>query len=167
VTTASGSSNTASTAITSAAAPVGRITGYQGLCMDDRGALTANYNPIQVYTCDNTSAQQWTVESYGTLQVLGMCMDVNGRNTSNGTVVDLYTLQRHRRSGLGRSAERRTRQRAVRQMPGRQRLRRFRHPADHRGLRRRSRPEMDAALRKHVLFHISAITIPYGLDHLE
>jgi hypothetical protein len=53
--------------------------------------LTTNYNPIQVYTCNNTNAQQWTVESNGTLQVLGMCMDVNGGDTTNGTTVDLYT----------------------------------------------------------------------------
>jgi chitinase len=49
--------------------------------------LTTDYNPIQVYTCNNTSAQQWTVESNGTL---GKCLDVNGGNTTNGTVVDLY-----------------------------------------------------------------------------
>ena len=37
------------------------ITGYHGLCLDDRGASTADFNPIQVYTCNGTSAQQWTV----------------------------------------------------------------------------------------------------------
>jgi len=91
VTTNAGTSSTATTAIGSATAPVGEITGYQGLCVDDSGALTTNYNPIQVYTCNNTNAQQWTVESNGTLQVLGMCMDVNGGDTTNGTTVDLYT----------------------------------------------------------------------------
>jgi len=91
VTTSAGTSNTTSTAIGSATTPTGQVTGYQGLCLDDRGALTANYNPIQVYTCNNSSAQQWTVESDGTLQVFGMCMDVNGGDTTNGTIVDLYT----------------------------------------------------------------------------
>jgi hypothetical protein len=91
VTTSAGTSNTASTAIGSGTAPQGEVTGYQGLCMDDRNASTADYNPIQVYTCDNTNAQQWTVESNGTLQTLGMCMDVNGGDTTNGTVVDLYS----------------------------------------------------------------------------
>ena len=91
VTTSAGTSNTTTSAIGSTTAPVGQVTGYQGLCLDDRGALTANYNPIQVYTCNNSSAQQWTAESNGTLQVFGMCMDVNGGNTGNGTVVDLYT----------------------------------------------------------------------------
>ncbi|HEY3872130.1 MAG TPA: glycoside hydrolase family 3 C-terminal domain-containing protein [Actinocrinis sp.] len=69
----------------------GPITGYEGLCLDDRSASTALFNPIQVYTCNGTNAQQWTVESNGTLQVLGMCLDVNGAGTANGTLVDLYT----------------------------------------------------------------------------
>src|SRR5580698_8201632 len=69
----------------------GPITGYEGLCLDDRSASTALFNPIQVYTCNGTSAQQWTVASGNTLQVLGMCMDVNGAGTANGTLVDLYT----------------------------------------------------------------------------
>jgi hypothetical protein len=69
----------------------GPITGYQGLCLDDRSASTANFNPVQVYTCNGTSAQSWTVASGNTLQVLGMCLDVNGGGTANGTTVDLYT----------------------------------------------------------------------------
>jgi chitinase len=68
----------------------GPIVGYQGLCLDDRAASTANFNPIQVYTCNGTNAQQWTVESSNTLQVLGKCLDVNSAGTTNGTTVDLY-----------------------------------------------------------------------------
>jgi chitinase len=69
----------------------GAITGYQGLCLDDRSASTANFNPIQVYTCNGTNAQQWTVGSGNTLQVLGKCLDVDAAGTTNGTTVDLYT----------------------------------------------------------------------------
>jgi alpha-glucosidase (family GH31 glycosyl hydrolase) len=90
VTTAAGASNTTGVAIGNTAPPPGPITGYQGLCLDDRDASTADYNPIQVYTCDSTAAQQWTVESNSTLQVLGKCLDVNGGDTGNGTTVDLY-----------------------------------------------------------------------------
>jgi chitinase len=68
----------------------GPITGYQGLCLDDRSASTANFNPVQVYTCNGTNAQQWTVASNGTLQVLGGCLDVAGAGTANGTKVDYY-----------------------------------------------------------------------------
>ncbi|MCW2935449.1 MAG: cellulose-binding family, partial [Actinomycetia bacterium] len=69
----------------------GPIVGYEGLCLDDRGASTAVYNPIQVYTCNGTGAQQWTVEPNNTLEVLGMCLDVDAAGTANGTLVDLYT----------------------------------------------------------------------------
>jgi hypothetical protein len=69
----------------------GPITGYEGLCLDDRSASTADFNPIQVYTCNGTTAQQWTVVAAGsTLHVLGKCLDVNGAGTANGTAVDLY-----------------------------------------------------------------------------
>ena len=68
----------------------GPITGYEGLCLDDRSASTADFNPIQVYTCNGTNAQNWTVNSNGTLTVLGNCLDVDGAGTANGTTVDLY-----------------------------------------------------------------------------
>jgi beta-glucanase (GH16 family) len=69
----------------------GAITGYGGLCLDDRSSSTANFNPVQIYTCNGTAAQQWTVVQAGsTLHVLGKCLDVNGGGTANGTTVDLY-----------------------------------------------------------------------------
>ena len=68
----------------------GRVTGYGGLCLDVRGASSANFTPVQVYTCNGTGAQQWTVASGNTLQALGKCLDVNAAGTSNGTTVDLY-----------------------------------------------------------------------------
>ncbi|GAB2724435.1 ricin-type beta-trefoil lectin domain protein [Kitasatospora kifunensis] len=67
------------------------ITGYGGLCLDDRSADTANYNPVQVYTCNQSPAQQWTVVQAGSiLHVLGKCLDVDAAGTTNGTAVDLY-----------------------------------------------------------------------------
>ena len=77
--------------VAQAASGTGQITGYQGLCLDDRSASTALFNPIQVYTCNGTAAQQWTVESNGSLEVLGDCLDVAGAGTANGTLVVLYT----------------------------------------------------------------------------
>ena len=69
----------------------GPITGYGGLCVDVRGANTANFTPVQVYTCNGTSAQQWTVVQAGsTLHALGKCLDINGGGTADGTTVDLY-----------------------------------------------------------------------------
>ncbi len=69
----------------------GQITGIGGLCLDDRSASTANFNPIQVYTCNGSPAQSWSfVQAGTTLHVLGKCLDVNGAGTANGTLVDLY-----------------------------------------------------------------------------
>ena len=68
----------------------GPISGYGGLCVDVRGASAANFTPVQVYTCNGTNAQQWTVASGNTLQALGKCLDVNAAGTANGTTVDLY-----------------------------------------------------------------------------
>jgi hypothetical protein len=67
----------------------GPVTGYQGLCLDDRAASTAPLTPVQVYTCNGTGAQQWTYTN-NTLQALGNCLDVNSGGTANGTTVDLY-----------------------------------------------------------------------------
>jgi beta-glucosidase len=69
----------------------GPVTGYEGLCLDVRAASNADGTPVQVYTCNGTSAQNWTTESNGTLQALGKCLDVTGGGTANGTLVDLYT----------------------------------------------------------------------------
>jgi chitinase len=68
----------------------GAITGYGGLCVDVRSASSANFTPVQVYTCNGTGAQQWTAAAGNTLQALGKCMDISGGGTSNGTTVDLY-----------------------------------------------------------------------------
>jgi hypothetical protein len=66
------------------------ITGMDGMCVEVQGGNTADFTPVQTATCDGTSAQQWTVESDGTLQALGKCMGVHHGGTANGTTVDLY-----------------------------------------------------------------------------
>jgi Ricin-type beta-trefoil lectin domain len=51
----------------------------------------ANFNPVQVYTCNGTSAQQWTVESNGALQTLGKCLDDTGWSTTPGTQAQIWS----------------------------------------------------------------------------
>ena len=70
--------------------PTGQITGYGGKCVDLAGASSANGTAVQLYDCNGTGAQQWTVAAGGTLQALGKCMDVTGAGTTNGTQVQLY-----------------------------------------------------------------------------
>ena len=69
----------------------GPITGIGGKCVDVQGAGTADGTQVQIYTCNGTGAQQWTVGSSGTLTALGKCLDVAGAGTANGTKVQLYT----------------------------------------------------------------------------
>jgi hypothetical protein len=67
----------------------GPITGLGGKCADVTGAATANGTAIDLYDCNGTAAQKWTVGD-GTVQALGKCMDVTSASTANGAKVQLY-----------------------------------------------------------------------------
>jgi chitinase len=66
------------------------ITGLNGMCVEVRGASTADFTPVQVAACNGSAAQRWTVAGNGTLQALGKCLGVHHGGTVNGTTVDLY-----------------------------------------------------------------------------
>jgi len=55
---------------------VGRIYGAGGLCLDLNGAVPSDGNHIQVFTCNDTVAQVWTLAADGTLRVVGKCAAV-------------------------------------------------------------------------------------------
>jgi hypothetical protein len=60
------------------AAPVtGLITGIAGLCADDHNRISDNGTAIQVFGCNGTPAQDWTVYPDATVRVLGKCMQAN------------------------------------------------------------------------------------------
>ncbi|MEE4544150.1 lectin [Streptomyces sp. V4-01] len=61
------------------------------LCVDDDHSTAANNNPIQIYGCNGSSAQVWTVGTDGTLRVLGGCLDVTSSGTADSTKVQWYT----------------------------------------------------------------------------
>jgi beta-glucosidase len=89
---ATGSTSFVWTATVVSTARIGPILAGVGtnLCVDDRAASTANGSPIQIYTCNGTGAQSWTVAGNSTLQVLGKCMDVTAAGTANGTKIQLF-----------------------------------------------------------------------------
>jgi beta-glucanase (GH16 family) len=68
----------------------GRITGLGGRCVDVAGASTANGTAVQMYDCNGSGAQQWTVGSDGTIRALGKCLDVSGGSTADGALLQLY-----------------------------------------------------------------------------
>jgi predicted alpha-1,2-mannosidase len=75
------------------AAPTGPIVSgvSSSLCVDDNGGSTTTGSHIQIWACNGTAAQNWTVAANGTLQVEGGCMDVTSSGTANGTLVQWYT----------------------------------------------------------------------------
>jgi len=74
----------------SSSAP-GTITGIANKCLDNAGNVEANYNKIQLYSCNGTKAQQWTVESNGTIvNANGYCLNVVESGTASKTLVDLH-----------------------------------------------------------------------------
>ncbi|MEV0132744.1 ricin-type beta-trefoil lectin domain protein, partial [Dactylosporangium sp. NPDC050688] len=75
---------------TASAATTGQITGYGGKCVDVAAAGTANGTQVQLYTCNGTNAQQWTVGDDGTIRALGKCLDVNAASTANGTKIQIW-----------------------------------------------------------------------------
>ncbi|MFI9245369.1 ricin-type beta-trefoil lectin domain protein [Streptomyces sp. NPDC053086] len=66
------------------------IRGLAGKCVDVAGANPANGTPVQLYDCNGTGAQTWTVGSDGTLRALGKCLDVTDNGTADGSTVQLW-----------------------------------------------------------------------------
>jgi hypothetical protein len=73
----------------------GRITGLAGKCLDVAGGNSADRTKIQLYTCNGTAAQTWTVTPNSTIKALGKCLDVADAGTGNGNKVQLYTCNNH------------------------------------------------------------------------
>jgi glucosylceramidase len=71
-------------------ARTGQITGYGGKCVDVAAASSANGAAVQLYTCNGTTAQQWTAGSDGTVRALGKCLDVAAASSADGAKVQLY-----------------------------------------------------------------------------
>jgi non-reducing end alpha-L-arabinofuranosidase len=60
-------------------------------CVDNNNGSGTSGNKVQIWTCDgNTAAQNWTVNSNGTLTIDGGCMDITGANYSNGTLIEWW-----------------------------------------------------------------------------
>jgi beta-glucanase (GH16 family) len=69
----------------------GQITGFGGKCVDVAGAATTDGTAVQLWTCNSTAAQRWTVGTDGTIRALGKCLDVSGGSTADGARVQLWT----------------------------------------------------------------------------
>jgi hypothetical protein len=75
---------------TASAAGTGAITGYGGKCVDVSSANSANGTRVQLWTCNGSSAQTWTVGTDGTIRALGKCLDVASGSTADGAKVQIW-----------------------------------------------------------------------------
>jgi chitosanase len=60
-------------------------------CLDNSANRKVNKNKVQLYTCNNSDAQKWTVTNAGTIvNANGYCLDVAGASKVPKTAVQLY-----------------------------------------------------------------------------
>ncbi|MFE5080948.1 PQQ-dependent sugar dehydrogenase [Streptomyces mirabilis] len=74
----------------SGGAHTGEVKGVNGKCMDVAGGKDDDETQVQLYGCNNTAAQQWTLPGDGTIRALGKCLDVQWAGTDDGTKIQLY-----------------------------------------------------------------------------
>ncbi|WP_331447379.1 RICIN domain-containing protein [Streptomyces xanthochromogenes] len=62
-------------------------------CIDSDGGQSADGTKVQIYTCNQTAAQQLELRDDGTLRVLGKCVDAVNSGTTNGTMLQLMACK--------------------------------------------------------------------------
>ncbi|MFD3540246.1 ricin-type beta-trefoil lectin domain protein [Streptomyces sp. NPDC058662] len=72
------------------ASGTGEVKGVNNKCLDVDNSQTADGTKIQLWTCNGTDAQRWTVAG-DTVKALGKCLDVSGGGSADGTKVQLWT----------------------------------------------------------------------------
>ncbi len=70
------------------------VPGAKGNCLEVQGGGKANGTAVQLYTCNNGAAQQWTLEGgEGDLHLRNVgsqkCLDVAGNASANGTKIQI------------------------------------------------------------------------------
>ncbi|ARP69857.1 hypothetical protein LK07_08780 [Streptomyces pluripotens] len=74
----------------SVAGKQGRLVGYGGKCVDIQHAKASNSTAVQLYHCNGTAAQWWTLGNDHTVRGLGYCLNVEWGRRANGTHVEIY-----------------------------------------------------------------------------
>jgi hypothetical protein len=67
------------------------LLGPGGRCLDAKNGATTDGTLVQLWDCNETAAQQWTLEPDGSIvHVSGKCLDATAGATANGTQVQLW-----------------------------------------------------------------------------
>ncbi|RSM63776.1 glycoside hydrolase [Actinoplanes sp. ATCC 53533] len=73
------------------AATAGPIKGLAGKCVDVAAANNANGTPVQLYDCNSTGAQTWSVgNTDNSIRALGKCLDVTAGSAASGAKIQIY-----------------------------------------------------------------------------
>jgi Ricin-type beta-trefoil lectin domain/Glycosyl hydrolase family 79 C-terminal beta domain len=69
------------------------VDGLSGTCLSVTGASTANGATAEIYTCNGSASESWTLNANGTIvgQLSGKCLEVTGSSTANYAGVDIST----------------------------------------------------------------------------
>jgi predicted alpha-1,2-mannosidase len=68
----------------------GTITGLAGKCADVNQGSDVNGTKIQIWDCNGSAAQSWTLASDGSVRAVGKCMDVDHSGRADGTKIQLW-----------------------------------------------------------------------------
>ncbi|MET9438454.1 ricin-type beta-trefoil lectin domain protein [Streptomyces sp. NPDC006551] len=69
----------------------GALVGLGGKCLDVAGGSSADGTPVQLWDCNGSAAQRWTIGTDGSVRALGKCLDVTSGATADGSKAQLYT----------------------------------------------------------------------------
>ena len=65
--------------------------GLAGKCLDVQFSVTADGTPVQLWDCNGTGAQQWSLQGGQLIGVGGKCLDVSGFNSVVGQTMQTWT----------------------------------------------------------------------------
>ncbi|WP_277752735.1 RICIN domain-containing protein [Streptomyces sp. L2] len=73
-----------------------QVVAARGKCLDVQGSGKTNGTPVQIYTCNDTSAQRWQVfgddGGYALRNINAQkCLDVKSSDDANGTKIQIWT----------------------------------------------------------------------------
>ena len=80
----------ACSAIVLAATAPGDIRGLGGKCLDVDHQGTEDGTQIQIWECNGTKAQKWSLEKGQIRGFAGKCLDVDHQGTEDGTKIQLW-----------------------------------------------------------------------------
>ncbi|MFJ8648600.1 PQQ-dependent sugar dehydrogenase [Streptomyces sp. NPDC093546] len=69
----------------------GEVKGVNGKCLDVAGGSSADGTQAQLWSCNGSAGQKWTLPGDGTVRALSKCLDVSGGGSADGTKIQLWT----------------------------------------------------------------------------